>query len=317
MNHPSADKTKVSFELGPACQISTSIIKYFCLADEKKESQMGDKFLALVLYPALADGLSQDEREALKNLIEGMGDDVEPSQLIEVLLKRVTRREMSELASQVSEDHKNHYYSLAYQIASVNGFSKSERIALQELAAALKIPNDAIGLDIPKADFDINLPEENFTVIARGFSMIAAVIGFLPTPFISDFSILALLQIYMVNKIAHLYNYPLNAKELVRMVSGTVGLGYVCAVTARGLLALVPVGGWVVAGGISFAGTYAIAIIAHQYIEHNGELSKESIRIIYKEAYDEGKKQFKLLKNDILLEKDNLLKELKKIAKRK
>jgi uncharacterized protein (DUF697 family) len=316
MKRLSAAKTKDSLRSRAACQISTSSIKYFRLPDKPKESQMGDKFLALVLYPALADGLSKDEQEALKHLIEGMGD-VDPSQLIEVLLQRVTRRQMSDLASQVPEDQKTHYYSLAYQIASVNGLSKSEKAALQELAAALKIPEDIIGFDIPKADFDINLPEENFLVIARGFSMLAAVIGFLPTPFISDFTILALLQIYMVNKIAHLYNYPLNAKELVKMVSGTVGLGYVCAVTARGLLALVPLGGWVVAGGISFAGTYAIAIIAQQYIEHNGELSKESIKIIYKDAYEEGKKQFKLLKNDILLEKDSLLQELKKIAKKK
>jgi ferritin-like protein len=68
---------------------------------------------------------------------------------------------------------------------------------------------------------------------------------------------------------------------------------------------------------IAFAGTYAIAIIAQKYIEHKGDLSEESIKRIYKEAFKEGKKQFKLLKTDIAKEKDNLLGELKKFMQKK
>ena len=76
-------------------------------------------------------------------------------------------------------------------------------------------------------------------------------------------------------------------------------------------------GGWFVAGGIAFAGTYAIAIIAQKYIEHKGDLSEESIKSIYNEAFEEGKKQFKLLKNDIAKEKDYLLGELKEFMQKK
>ncbi|MEJ2673374.1 MAG: hypothetical protein P8168_14475, partial [Deltaproteobacteria bacterium] len=83
------------------------------------------------------------------------------------------------------------------------------------------------------------------------------------------------------------------------------------------LLAFVPVGGWFVAGGIAFSGTYAIAIIAQKYIEHQGDLSEESIKSIYKDAFKEGKKQFKLMKNDIAKEKDKLLGELKKFRQEK
>ena len=72
-----------------------------------------------------------------------------------------------------------------------------------------------------------------------------------------------------------------------------------------------------VAGGIAFSGTYAIAIIAQKYIEHKGDLSEESIKRIYQEAYSEGKKQFKMLKTDIAKEKDNLLGELKKFMQKK
>jgi hypothetical protein len=84
-----------------------------------------------------------------------------------------------------------------------------------------------------------------------------------------------------------------------------VGLGYTCLLVARGLLTFVPVEGWFVSGGIAFAENYAIAIIAQKYIEHKGDLSEESIKMIYKEAFEEGKRQFKLLNKNISREKDN------------
>ena len=279
---------------------------------------MSEKFLALVLYPALADGLSQGEQQTLKEVINGM-EGVEPAEVIDVMSRRISADEMAELADQVADDQKYHYYSLAKQIATVEGLSKPEKIALKELATALKVTGDEDLFYIPKYDAEVYLKEDeqNFFDIAKKFSMVAGAIGFLPTPFISDFTVLSALQIYMVNKIAKLYNYPLNPKELLKMVSGTVGLGYVCLMLARAMLAFVPVGGWFVAGGIAFAGTYAIAIIAQKYIEQKGKLSEESIKRIYKEAFEEGKKQFKLLKNDIAKEKDSLLAELKGISKAK
>jgi uncharacterized protein (DUF697 family) len=277
---------------------------------------MSEKFLALVLYPALADGLSQGEQQILKEVIDGM-EGVEPAEVIDVMSRRISADDMAKLAEQVPDDQKEHYYSLAKQIATVEGLSKPEKMALKELAAALQVTGDEDLLYIPKYDVEVDLQEDerNFFDIAKKFSMVAGAIGFLPTPFISDFTVLSGLQIYMVNKIARLYHYHLNPKEFLKMVSGTVGLGYVCLMVARGMLAFVPVGGWLVAGGIAFAGTYAIAIIAQKYIEQKGNLSEESIKRIYKEAFDEGKKQFKLLKHDIVKEKDSLLAELKGFSK--
>lgn len=279
---------------------------------------MREKFLALVLYPALADGLSKSEQEALHGIVEGM-EGVGPGQVIGAISQRISASEMSGLASQVPDDQRYHYYSLAKQISAVDGLSQPEKIALQELAMALKIACDREVFDIPEYECHVNLKdnEKNFFGIAKKFSMIAGAIGFLPTPFISDYTPIAPLQIYMVEQIAKLYDYPVNGKELIKMMSGTIGLGYTCLFAARGLLALIPVGGWFVAGGIAFAGTYAIAIIAQKYIEHKGDLSKESIKGIYREAFEEGKEQFKLLKNDIAKEKDNLFGELKKFIQKK
>jgi uncharacterized protein (DUF697 family) len=279
---------------------------------------MSEKFSSLVLYPALVDGLSKNEQEALKQVVEGM-ESVEPAQVIGALSKRISPSEMSWLASMVPEDQKYHYYALAKQIAAVDGLSQAEKTALQELSVALKIACDREVFDIPEKGSEVHLQEDEKTFhdIAKKFSMIAGAVGFLPTPFISDFTIITPMQIYMVSKIAKLYNYSLNPKELLKMVSGTVGLGYSCLLVARGLLAFVPVGGWFVAGGMAFSGTYAIAIIAQKYIENKGDLSEDSVRKIYKEAFEEGKKQFKLLKNDIAKEKDHLLTELKEFMQKK
>jgi uncharacterized protein (DUF697 family) len=281
-------------------------------------SYMNDKFLSLVLYPALADGLSKNQNDVLKKMIASL-EGIEPAQVLDALSQRISFPEMSRLASQVHIDQKYHYFSLAKQIAAVDGLSQPEKTALQEFSVALKIACDREVFDIPERDFDAHLPEEGQTFfnIAKKFSMIAGAIGFLPTPFISDFALITPMQINMVNEIAKLYNYPLNSRDLLKMTSGTLGLGYSCLLMAKGLLAFVPVGGWFVAGGVAFSGTYAIAIIAQKYIESKGDLGDESVRRIYSEAFKEGKKQFKLLKNDIAKEKDHLLSELKKFMQKK
>jgi hypothetical protein len=202
---------------------------------------MAEKFLSLILCPALADGLSKAEQEALKAIVEGM-DGVEPTQVIDAISQRISTSEMSRLASMVPDDQKYHYYSLAKQIAAVNGLSQAEKNALQELSVALKIACNREAFDIPERDFDVHLQEDeqDFNKMAKKFSMIAGAIGFLPTPFISDFTLISPLQLYLVDKIANLYDYPLlNPKEFLKMTSGTVGLGYTCLLVARGLLAFV------------------------------------------------------------------------------
>jgi hypothetical protein len=155
---------------------------------------------------------------------------VDPAEVIDAISQRISFSEMSGLASQVPNDQKYQYYSLAKQIAAVDGLTQAEKIALQELTDALKIACDREVSDIPEPDVEIDLKddEKTFFGIAKKFSMIAGAIGFLPTPFISDFTLITPMQIYMVNKIAKLYNYPLNPKEHLKMVSGTVGLGYSC-----------------------------------------------------------------------------------------
>ena len=96
--------------------------------------------------------------------------------------REISASEMSRLASQVPDDQKYQYYSLAKQIAAVDGLSQPEKIALQELSTALEIACDREVFDIPEHDFDVHLEEDeqNFFNIAKKSSMIAGAIGFLP-----------------------------------------------------------------------------------------------------------------------------------------
>jgi hypothetical protein len=114
---------------------------------------MAEKFLALVLYPALADGLTNGEQETLEQVIKGM-EEVNPAQIIDGISKRISTSEMSELAGQVPDAQKYHYYALAKQIAAADGLTTAEKIALQELSGALKITYDPEIFDIPEHDFD-------------------------------------------------------------------------------------------------------------------------------------------------------------------
>jgi hypothetical protein len=64
---------------------------------------MTEKFLSLVLYPPLADGLSKAEQEAFKAIVEGM-DGVEPTQVIDARPQRASASEMCRLTSMVPDD---------------------------------------------------------------------------------------------------------------------------------------------------------------------------------------------------------------------
>lgn len=75
------------------------------LKERERSIVMKEKFLSLILYPALADGLSKKEREELKTFIKGM-ERVNQDELIDALSQRLSLQEMQELASLVPQEEK-------------------------------------------------------------------------------------------------------------------------------------------------------------------------------------------------------------------
>ncbi len=276
---------------------------------------MARDMLRLIIYPALADGLDPDEESELRWV--AMELDLDEDVLVDALARRISYEEMLLAAAQVPLEYREDAHGLAEQLAARGGLTRSEREALDEMAQALGLEgsrSDFTAFEALAAEQEL---EDAFHRMARRYAMIAGAVGLLPTPIISDFTILAPLQVYMVNRIARLYDYPLDAGEFLKMAAGTVGVGYLCAVGARSLLAMVPVAGWAVAGAVAFAGTYAIAVLTSYYIDHDGDVSGESMRDIFKSAFSDGKNDFHDARRDIQANSEELLDELKRLRKRR
>jgi uncharacterized protein (DUF697 family) len=98
------------------------------------------------------------------------------------------------------------------------------------------------------------------------FSRRSALIGvavFVPG---ADFPVLTLQQIRLVLRIGAAYGVELDA-DRVPEVLAVIGSGLAFRAVARGSLAFVPVGGWLVKGAVAYAGTRAVGEAAVRYFE--------------------------------------------------
>jgi uncharacterized protein (DUF697 family) len=76
--------------------------------------------------------------------------------------------------------------------------------------------------------------------------------------------LLTLNQIRLVLRIALAHGEEIDASRVPEL-AGVVGAGFALRTLARQLLDFVPVAGWVVKGGVAYAGTRAIGEAAGQY----------------------------------------------------
>jgi uncharacterized protein (DUF697 family) len=81
-----------------------------------------------------------------------------------------------------------------------------------------------------------------------------------------DMPVLTLNQIRLVLRLALAHGFDLDRNRSVE-VAGVVGAGFALRALARELLDLLPIAGWVVKGGVAYAGTRAIGEAAVRYFE--------------------------------------------------
>lgn len=116
--------------------------------------------------------------------------------------------------------------------------------------------------------------------IIRNATLFNAIIGAEPIPGL-DIPFLLATQAQMVLRIAAIYGEPLSAqhaKELIATITGGLALRFLAQEAAK----LLPGPGWVIAGAIAAAGTWAIGQVAVQYFEHGRKLSPKQLRAQYK-----------------------------------
>ena len=80
----------------------------------------------------------------------------------------------------------------------------------------------------------------------------------------ADFAVLTLNQIRLVLRLAAAHGLEIDQNRLPEVIA-TLGAGFGFRALARQVLGAVPVAGWVVKGGIAYAGTRALGEAAHRY----------------------------------------------------
>ena len=78
--------------------------------------------------------------------------------------------------------------------------------------------------------------------------------------------VLTLNQVRLVLRIALAYGEEVDKARAAELL-GVVGAGFGFRAVARELLDLIPVAGWVVKGGVAYAGTKAVGEAAVRYFE--------------------------------------------------
>ncbi len=254
--------------------------------------------------------MSDEEREALKRTVQRV-EGIDYDHVVDALSHGLTQDEMRELATQVPEGRRTDFLLLAGRIASAGGgLTAPEEKALEELREALHVEENLSDFDFPEKEIEVENGEQTVDEIAVKYAKLAGAIAFVPVPVVSDSLSLVVVQAHMVRKIAGLYNYPINAKEFLKKVSEKAGLEYTLTLAGREVLSFVPVAGWALVSGITFQITYAFALLTRKFIERKGDIDDVVVRETYNEAYEEGRKHFDALKDEIFETKDKLVENL-------
>lgn len=112
--------------------------------------------------------------------------------------------------------------------------------------------------------------------VVRNSSLLNTIVGAEPIPGLAIPFLLGI-QARMVLRIAAIYGEPMSvehAKTLLATIAGGLTLRYLAIAVAK----FVPGPGWIVAGIVAGAGTWAIGRVAIQYFEHGKRLSPAQIR---------------------------------------
>lgn len=267
--------------------------------------------ILLILYPIKSININNNRREKILEFLNKEFSDLSDNDLISFLDLNITIQEIKKIAGDIEEKYKLKYFKLSKSIVENVELSKNNIVKLAEIGKILKI-------DTKDTDFDFNIYDINeinnfeYKKTIRSFSIVAAAIGFIPFVPVSDFAVLSVIHIGMVSKIANIYIFKIQPKEFLKMISGVLGIGFLLKLTSKILNSFIPFVGWVINASVAYAGTYAIGIITKRYIEEKGNLTKESIKLIWEKSYKEGKEEFWELKDYIYKKKNELIKEFEK-----
>lgn len=304
---------------------------------------MNKQRIELILYPILSDSITDKQKEGIKHFYKKLSH----SALEEFLANRLTREEAEKAGAAFSDKIKQNIYERSREIAAFDRISQKQEEALKDFAILLGIeeketkiktedskkepetkPEETVESNKtapiketpqeikdnpPEAGQTISEKDAEYRKILINFASITSVIAFFPLP-VFDLLLIIPIQTAMVAKIIKLYDFDIEADKLRRALLGTLG-GALAIKTIASIAGFFLPLAWVIHASITFAGTYALGILAKEYAAADGDISEESLKEIWKAALADGKEEFKTAKEYILKNKDHLIKKFNEIKK--
>ena len=274
----------------------------------------------LTLFAAFADGSQSDpERARVREVVESLGNANLSNILKTVVFKETTPAAQAELLT--TDELRTVAWESALSVCEADGAtSPAERAFLDELAIALKRPLSSSSTDIQLADAlhheptsaPVLLPtlaapqipatdprpaEVDATVLR--YAILTAAVELLP----QNLATLAIipLQTKMVHGIGKTFGHSLSASSIKEFVA-TIGVGMTGQVIeqhARKLLGSLAgkfLGGlgrtavnWSTGPALTFATTYAIGKVAHQYYAGGRSLAAINLKALYSQNLEQAK----------------------------
>ena len=272
---------------------------------------MDKGIISLILYPVLGGFLSFSQKRFIKEKFE-ITEDEEFSTIVNNI---PSEEELDNISKGLSKEEKKKYFLLSKEIAELDMITKSQIEKFIILAKILKLSSEDTGFDFNLFDEE-EVRNKELEIILNNFSLISGAIGFIPFVPISDIFILTPIQIGMITSIFKLYDFEFDVKEFLKTTGTTIGLGIVFRTASKLICNYVPYLGWLINASIAFSGTYALGLVAKSYAKEKGNISPESLKNIWENSYEDGKKEFGKLKDLILKNKDYLVGEFKKYTQK-
>lgn len=279
--------------------------------------------LQLLMAVAKADGeLHPSERDAIMEALR----DVELPQgyTVDMLLSEevVLESVVNEIKT---EEGRRNAFKAAYLMAHADSdYNKAEQYVIEMLKKRWNIEDEVLeeldtGLEIADTTLISNISisegaerEASANRKIHQYLVLTTLAGAIPVPLIGDLMV-APLQMAMVYELGIIYHHNLD-KPAIKAMLGTFGIGKGLRIAISSLAKLIPGWGSIVGAVGAFSTTYALAQVCRKYFESGGQVSLDSLKDLFSQKKEEGKRQYEQQKETIVANNAEIAKEMAEIG---
>lgn len=257
------------------------------------------------LFPVMKEALSRRQKDYILKNLEG----ITLTDLEEYSQKYSDIGSVRKICEKLTDAEREEAFLLARKLCDVEYLSFAQLEALAELGELLAVDSEKTGFS-----FDLYSVEERKEYecqrIFVNYAIMASVVELFPFSGILSYSFTTPLQVMMVNRVAKLYDFDLDARRLITMATGTAGVNLFSKLFSWGITRFLPFK-WFFRTSVEFASTYSIGLLAKAYIAADGKMEADVLYAMFENGLEEGKIIFRQFKEYILVNKDKLVTDFK------